>query len=170
MSCRLLWNSSTHFLYRCNHTITCEAIDKKLYICTSLRKQNAEQNRTEIKSQEGDTVNNTTSSKEENEPSHINTPNIVSTTGQYPYQTTSQNPSPVSNNPQQFPLQTTTLILNLRTTTGIPIQNLQTDPVSYTTTKIYNISTTETKKLSHISPSQTSFVPVIIFSLKLNAI
>jgi hypothetical protein len=129
-----------------------------------LRKQNVEQNRTEIKSQEGDTVNNTTSSKEENEPSHINTPNIVSTTGQYPYQTTSQNPSPVSNNPQQFPLQTTTLILNLRTTTGIPVQNPQTDPVSYTTTKIYNISTTETKKLSHISPSQTSFVPVIIFS------
>ena len=164
MSCRLLWNSSSHFLYRCNHTIACETIDNNLYICTSLWKQNSEQNQTETKPPVEDTKNNTTSSEEENVSSSTNTAKIVSTTRVYQYQTTSRNPSTVSSNQtQEFPLQTTTLILNLHTTTKIPTQNPVADPVSYTT-KNYNISSTETKKLSHIAPSPTSVVPIVIFT------
>ena len=140
MSCRLLWNSSSHFLYRCNHTIACETIDNNLYICTSLWKQNSEQNQTETKPPVEDTKNNTTSSEEENVSSSTNTAEVISTTRVYQYQTTSLNPSTISNNQTpEFPLQTTTLILKLRTTTNIPAESPVTNPVSYTT-KNYNIS------------------------------
>lgn len=164
MSCHLLWNSSSHFLYRCNETVACEAIDNQLYICTSLRTENYEKNQTETKSPTEDTTNNTISVEGENVSTNTNTPQLISTTRVYQYQTTTQNPSTVSSShTTKFLPQTTTVKLTLSTTTNIPKQNPEKDPVTYTT-KNYNISTTPTKKLSHTAPAQTSIVPALLFT------
>ena len=164
MSCHLLWNSSSHFLYRCDETVACEAIDNQLYICTSLRIENYGKNQTDTKLPTEDTTNNTISEEGENVPTNTNTPELISTTRVYQYQTTTQNPSTVSSShTPEFLQQTTTVKLTLRTTTNIPEQNPEKDPVTYTT-KNYNISTQPTKKLSHTAPAQTSIVPALLFT------
>ena len=169
MSCELLWHSNDHYLYKCNHNISCTFIDPTLYICNSQLLQtttNVETIDTTSVSPEVNRSRSTTSLSSTTLPMHTSTEQSIATTTASPRPSTTTNLSPTSTQVSQ----TTqlNLHLNLSTTTGIGQTTTRTVMSTTTHNQLQNLTTSPTfiKTTTPLSSTTTPASSTISYNEK----
>ena len=145
MPCDLLWNSTAFFLYRCDHNISCKAIDQSLYICSTPRQPISEidePNASKVESRWVNKTSNTTYVLATTLPMHTSLPLSVSTTTINPNLKTTTGLHP-----------TTTNVLS--STTVIPPDSLTTTTHSTSTTTRKHLRTTTEMQTVNLTTTQT---------------
>lgn len=172
MSCVLLWHITDHYLYKCNHNISCSVIDQSLYICSSPLQQtttSVETIGTTTVLPVVSTTKSTTSSTSTSAPVHTSTQLSTTTTTEGPRLITTTHQSPTSTQASQTTrlnlhlnlstttetAQTTTHI-GIRTTTLSQTQNLTTSPAFIETTT--PLSTTSTAYPTTVVNNTTPYI------------